>query len=476
MRALLVTAFFMAGCLHARGPVKSAAKADPATLHEFEKLINDADTIDEAAAFAKAKGLRREDWIDPADRAYWSFMRAGIHVPAAEIAWRFAFKPRAIGLALESQRKVYDRAKAAWAKGKDKDGSLARLHVAQWDLSREIRIACRYGPTEKDARETVGRAVILKAESDTMSVLYPLLDEGCPVDDGLRNSIIDHALYDDKDEYAIRHGAASNWDDVRTSQFLWHFFSYGDCTDGVKALVAFTLTVAEGARIIENANCESEVIDSRDWKLDPKAADSWFFAAVRGKKYNLALELLPHGTHGVDGEIFLYQEAVRVSYEAQLVQALKMHLGFHEGFMAYLWERGRFRFIANFSLTMEWQRKAFDKLLELKKWEDAAEAAEYGFSEALRTEGVLIAFRAAMAAGDFKAGRYFVHRYGPIKDKPGLVTQEMYDEEKDKFYAAKAGPDPEWMKEDAPKAEPKAKKKHKRKRRKPPCPEGDWCP
>lgn len=476
MRAMLVTAMFLAGCLHARGPVKSAAKADPETLRTFDRMVNDADTIDDAAAFAEAKGLRREDWIDLADRAYWSFMRAGVYVPAAEIAWRFRFKPRAIGLALEGARRDYEAAAGAYIRSKGQKDELSRLHAAQWELTLEIRIACRYGPTKAEAKETVDRARALEAASGSYGALYPLLDEGCPVDATLRMAIIDHALLEDRDEYAILHGAASGWDDVKTSQFLWHFFYYGDCTDGVKALIAFKLTLKEGARIVENANCESEIIDSSKWKLDAGAAGDWFFAAVRGKKYNLALELLPHSRHGEDGKIYLYQEALRGGHEHLLVQALKMHLSFHDGFMAYAWERGRYRFIGNFSLTYEWQRKAFDKLLELKKWEDAGEVAEYGVGEALRTEGVLIAFRAAMADGDFKAGRYFVHRYGPIKDKPGLVTQEMYDEEKDKWYAARTGPDPEWMKEDAPKAKPKAKKKKRKHKRRKACPDGDWCP
>src|SRR5690349_22517158 len=194
MRIMLVTAIFLAGCLHAQGPVKSAAKADPETLHAFELLVNDADTIDDAAALAKAKGLRRGEIAGPAERAYWSFMRAGVYVPAAEIAWRFGFGETAIGLALEYERRVYERAVALYVRGKGKEGELARLHAAQWEMALEIRIACRYGPTAKATKETVDRAVALKSVSDTMSVLYPLLDEGCPVDEGLRNSIIDHAL------------------------------------------------------------------------------------------------------------------------------------------------------------------------------------------------------------------------------------------------------------------------------------------
>ncbi|HTK60679.1 MAG TPA: hypothetical protein VL283_05765 [Candidatus Baltobacteraceae bacterium] len=476
MRAMLVTAIFLAGCLHARGPVNSAAKADPAALHAFDLLVNDADTIDDAAAFAEAKGLPREDVLVLAERAYWSFMRAGVYVPAAEIASRFRFKPRAVDLALEAARRDYEHAAAAYIRGKGMEGELTRLHAAQWELTLEIRIACRYA-TPKEARETVSRATALKTTADEMSVLYPLLDEGCPVDDGLRNSIIDHALYDGKYDFAIRHGAAAGWDDVREGQFLWYFFYYGHCTYGVRALVDFKVPPASSKNFIEKSNCEGEIVDSTRWKLDPKDADDWFFAAVRGKKYNLALVLLPLGTHGENGQVFLFQETVRVSGEPLLVQAMKMHSDFHDAFMAYLWERGRFRFIANYALTYDWQRKAFDKLIELKRWEDAAEAAQYGSGEALKTEGILIAFRAAMAAGDFKSGRYFVARYGPVKDKSGLVTQEMYEAEKDKFYAAKqAAGDPEWMKEPQAEPAPKAKRKTKRKRSKPPCPDGDWCP
>lgn len=468
MRALLAAACLMAGCLHARGPVRGGASAPD--IRAFELLVNDADAIGDAEAFARAKGLRREDWIGPADRAYWSFMRGTIYPPAAEIAYRFRFGKRAIALALEAQSKDATKAIAAYLQGKDKDGSHARLYAAIWELRQEMRISCRYVPTA--AKETVERAVMLEAVSGEDDALYPLLDEGCPVDAVLRMSIIDKALLDDKDAYAIRHGAASSWDPVRTSQFLWGFFSFGDCTDGIVALGAFKIPVEEAVKIVQEAKCETETIDSRAWKLRKDEAQAYFFAAVRGAKYNLALELLPHGALGDDGRTFLYQEAMRAKREIDLVKVLKMHPGFHDPFMAYAFAQGRYRFVANFSQTLDWQRTAFDKLLELGKWEDAAEAAEYGVSEGLRREGVLLAFRAAMAAGDFKAGRYFVIRYGPIKDKPGIVTKEMYEEERGKWYAAKKLSDPRFR-------EPEAERKPKRKRKKPkrkPCPDGDWCP
>lgn len=472
MRVMLATAVFLAGCLHARGPGRSANKDEAAHLRAFELLVNDADTIDDAEAFAKAKVLDRDGVVEIAERAYWSFMRGTIYPPAAEIAYRFGFGKRAIALALEAQRKDAVKAIVAYLDGKERKGSHARLYAAIWELRHEMRISCRYGPTPEAAKETVERAVMLEAVSGEDDALYPLLDEGCPVDATLRMSIIDTALLEDKDAYAIRHGAASKWDPVRTSQFLWGFFNLGDCTDGIVALGAFKVPLEEAVKIVQEAKCETETIDSRAWKLPKDAASAYFFAAVRGAKYNLALELLPHGALGDDGRTFLYQEAMRAKREIDLVKVLKLHPGFHDPFMAYAFERGRYRFVANFSQTLDWQRTAFDKLLELGKWEDAAEAADYGVSEGLRKEGVLLAFRAAMAAGDFKAGRYFVARYGPVKDKPGVVTQAMYEEEREKWYAAKKLSDPKYR-------EPEPERKPKRKRKKPkrkPCPDGDWCP
>ena len=47
-------------------------ESDRASLRTFEILVNDADTIDDAQAFAEAKGLRRGDILPIAERAYWS--------------------------------------------------------------------------------------------------------------------------------------------------------------------------------------------------------------------------------------------------------------------------------------------------------------------------------------------------------------------------------------------------------------------
>lgn len=468
MRITLAVALTLAGCLRAQAPARPPS-ADPAALRTFERLLHGADTIGEAEAFARAHGLSRADILPAADRAYWSYMRATYHPPAAEIASRFRFGRRAIVLALRGQRAVADEAVAAYLRRQREKDARALLAAAIWEMTHEMRISCRYGPTE-EAVDTVKRAMTLEAQSGEDDVLYPLLDEGCPVDSAMRTSIIDRALLEDKDAYAIRHGAASAWDPVRTSQFLWGFFLGRDCTDGLVALAAFKVAVEDAIPMIQESGCEDEIVDSRAWSLAPDAADAYFFAAVRGQKYNLALELHPFGTLGDDGRAFLYQEASRAGGEPALMKALDKHPGYHDPFMAYAWDRGRYRFIASFSRTIDWQRRAFDKLIELGKYDFAAEAAQYGVSETLRTEGILIAFRAAMAAGDFKMGRYFVARYGPTKDKPGLVTQEMYESEREKWYAARKLTDPLHPAGDVGKRRAKPKRKRKD------CPPDDWCP
>ncbi|MEK7546449.1 MAG: hypothetical protein AAB554_05280 [Patescibacteria group bacterium] len=468
MRAMLAMAISLAGCLHAQAPVKSAAKAEPETMRTFYVLINDADTIAAAADFAKSKGLRRQDWIASADRAYWRFMRATVYPPAAEIASRFGFGEDAVRLALEAQRGDVKKAVAAYVARKHADDESRWLYSAIWEFTLETRISCRYAAKD-EALKTVESVRAFGTMSGEDDVLYPLLDEACPVDPQLRDAIIDAARLEDRDAYAIRHAAAADWDWIKTSEFIKDFVLYDDCAYGVQAIVAFKLEDELAGAFIENSNCESEIIDSSAWKLPPGTAGRYFFAAVRGRKYNLALVLLPFTGFVEDGLKFLFQEAMRGGFEGMLVPTLKMHEIHHEAFMAYAWERGRYRFIANSAQTIDWQRKAFDKLIELGKWEDAAEAAQYGVSETLRTEGVLIAFRAAMAAGDFKAGLYFLFRYGPVHDKTGIVTQEMYDAAKDAWYEARQASVP------PPDPAPKPKRKRHRPER-PKCADDDWCP
>ncbi|GEM_PF-3094500 len=481
MRAMLVAAFLTAGCLHAQAPATGAAKADPEALYAFEVLLNDDTRLAEAAAFAKERRLPRADVAALAERAYWRYLRGGGPLPAAEIAWRFRFPERAVLLALADARRAFDAADADYRRllPYAPTGTLRSSVVAR--MTTEIRIACRHaGP--KEAAKTVERALLLEAVASADAV-YPLLDEDCPVEAETRTRIIHAARQEgrmgrqERDAFAIRHAARARWDVVQTSQFIGDFFARGDCTDGLKAVVALRLSVERAEPFFAAARCEGETIRAGEWVVAKEAADRWFFAAVRGGQDNLALALLPHGTHGDDGRAYLFQEVVRAHRETGFLVTAGKHPGAHDAFMAYLWERARYRFIANFAASYEWQRRAFDKLLELGKWEDAAEAAQYGWSMTLRREGILLAFKAAMAAGDFKAGRYFVARYGPAKDDPGLVTQEMYEAEREKRYAAKRiGPDPDWMRDDAPKAKPKTRKKPKAKRRTTACPDDDWCP
>lgn len=475
MRAWLVTVLMTVGCLHAQGPRAETKKDDPAALQAFERLLGDAETIDDAAAFAKAKGLSRGAVLGRAERAYWAFMKAHRYAPAAEIAWRFRADPKYVGMALDFARKDAMKRVALWQKGMGTPSVFGLRYQAEQALAAEAIIACRYSAVPEAARMAVDDAYLFRGLSLQDDVLFPLLDAGCPVGEPRRSAIIDAAVGTRRlDDYAIRHAAASNWNDARRSAFLWQFFSYHRCSAGFRAVAALRANPDDVVTLIENGDCEYETLVSDGWSLSAADAGRYFFAAVRKQKYNLALELLESAGFGEDGETYLFQEALRGGHGGKLVEVLRRHMTHHDAFMAYAYGQDRYRFVANYALTYAWQKKAFDKLIELGKWEDAAEAAQYGFSDSLRTEGILIAFRAAMAAHDFKAGRYFVARYGPVKDKPGLVTQEMYEAEKDAWYAKRQA-------EKAPAEEPapavKPKKKKKRKRPKPDdCPPGDWCP
>lgn len=401
--------------------------------------------------------------------SYEGFMRSGDYVSAARVASRFRLGARFIDRPLQLQRKEVHEAVRAYAASKDRPDAHIWLSAAIVEMTDEIRIACRYGPTPEAARETVFFALVLKRYSHEYEVLYPVLDEGCPLDRQLRDEIIDAAILHGKADYAIRHCAAAGWDQEQLLRLLWHFFRVGDCADGMKALIALKLPVDVAVRVIETATCETVRLDLGEWMIPEETANAFFFAAVRGANVHLALELLPLGTLGEEGETFLFQEATRSGKEALIMRALTSNMSHHDAFMAYLWARGRHRFIANFSLTLDWQRKAFDKLIELRRWEDAAEAAQYGLSQSLRVDGVRIAFRAAMAAGDFAIGRYLLARYGPREDAPGIITQEMYDAEWEAWFAAKKAAKP--LSDPAPEPAPKSKRKRPK-----PCPPDAWCP
>src|SRR5690349_16127528 len=95
MRACLVALVILTGCLHAQTPA-SRPKTDPSVLSEFNRLVGDANRIEDAATYAAEHHLSREDAASGAARAYAAFMRMEAYAFAAEVAWSFDLGQKAM--------------------------------------------------------------------------------------------------------------------------------------------------------------------------------------------------------------------------------------------------------------------------------------------------------------------------------------------------------------------------------------------
>ena len=469
MRAWMMAMAVLAGCLHAQTPAASPRHADPAVLSEFKRLLGDPDRIEDAADFAEAHHLSRAETSAAAAPAYAAFMRMEAYAFAAEIAWRFGFGQPAVGAPAAFQRGRAGKSAAEYlARRNDRDAAGFRVQAVS-DLRDEALIGCFYSADPADGRAAVEDAIAFRAASFDDDVLFPLLTARCPVDASWRALIVDLAFSRGMDDYAIRHAAEADWAPEKRARFAWGFLSVQRCGAGSRAVAALRVPSADVVPMVETSECEQANISTKGWSLGASDAGSYFFAAVRKDRLNLALTLLPFTGFGADGQEYLFQEALRHGRGADLLKVLSYHPGYHEALMQYAFDHGRYRFVGTYAQTYAWEEKAFDKLIELRQYDFAGEVAQYGFSETMRTEGIVKAFKAAMAAGDFKAGRYFVARYGPTAVRKGLVTQDMYDAEEKKRYDALApaasAPQP-----------PAAHRKSKRKpRRRPACPKYDWC-
>lgn len=465
---VLACAATVAGCLHAQTPPTKTAAPDPAVLSEFSRLIDDPRRAEEAQLYAERHHLSREATAAPVAAEYARLMRLEAYAEAAEVAWRFKLDQTAIDVPAAFQRKrAAANAAAFLAHRLDPDSKDLRL-VAESDLRDEALIGCFFSSRPLDGERAVEDAIAFRAASlFDDDVLFPLLSARCPVDAKWRALIIDLAYARAMDDYAIKYAAESDWLPEQKTRFVWTYFSVPRCSAGFRAVAALRIPPIDVVPMMEKSECEATPILTKGWTMAPADARLYFFAAVRGGKYNMALTLLPFGDFDDNGRTFLFQEALRTGHGGDLVKLLAYHAGYHDALMQYAYDQGRYRFVGSYAQTYDWQRKAFDKLIELGQYDFAGEVAQYGVSETLRTEGIVLAFQAAMKAGNLKAGRYFVARYGPTAKSAGLVTQAMYDQAEKDYIAANPIVTPT-----AP-AKPRPQKKKPPER--PPCPKGDWC-
>jgi hypothetical protein len=471
---MLVCAATLAGCLHVQTASSSPLHAtDASVLAEFSRLVDDPQKIEAAAIYAEQHHLSRADTRASALASYERFMKIEAFAHAAEVAWRFGMGQASIDRPMSLQRIRAASSAAAYKEHQGQEDAAVMRLSAEYEFRNESLIGCVYSYKKSDGQDVIDDALSYLRLSGDEAALFNLLDDDCPVEPTLRDQIIDlsynHLMFD----YAIRHAAAADWIPEKKQLFILNFFASSKCGSGFQAVSVLRLPAADVVGMVERSDCEQIAISTKGWSLGQADARSYFFAAVRKQRYNLALVLLPFCGFDENGQSYVFQEALRFGHGLALTKLFNFHAGLHDAFMRYAFDQGRYRFVGTNAQTLDWQRQAFDKLVEIGQYDFAAEVAQFGFSDALRTEGIVLAFRAAMAAGDFNAGRYFLARYGPTPDRAGLVTRKMFDEEQDKWYAARAAATA-GQASPAPPVTPVPRKPSPPSPKQPPCRKDDW--
>lgn len=395
MRAWLITAFVLAGCL--RGPAPAL----------------DADH--------KRRSAARTAWKER--------LLAGDYAGAAEAAWKGKLDPTLIGEALRHARKDADAKFERFAA--DRYSSDGRLRNDAWFAIRaEVRIACRYGPTPEAAAMAINDVLAAFLRIDDEAFRQLLLEFECPVTDMLRDDIITSASYVGDDAFAFRHILKAEWSAERKTAFVGGYFSGGyvgfrglyfyvraQCDRGLHAVAALRTPPDAVVPMIERADCEVGTFDPSAWQLPQSDARRYFFAATRSEEFDLAYALAVNAHMGDDALVYLYQEMLRGHWEYKLKAFLVRHPEQLENALGYALAHDELRAVGHLATTGEWVRRAFDRALELKLYMDATLIAEAGCDEAFQLEGPVLAFKAALDAKEFVTARALAKRNAHLIDK-----------------------------------------------------------
>lgn len=401
MYAWLISAVVLAGCLRNPAPPNNPA-SDP-------------------------KVAAREAWK--------SYLQSGNYDKAAEVASQHHLGYLEIDIALHYARLDARDKKDAYYNDKYVEASEVLRAAVMAAYRSEVIIACRYGPSKslspalaiKDIQE-------VNSELSENSFLYLLLNFDCPLSHDLRYEIIAAAANDDLDDFALWHAVRSNWNANDKMEFIKIYITANECSFGLKAALQLGVLPADMDQLLRLSDCEKEKLDSKAWLFPAEALRRYFFSAMRLRKYNLAFEFnqLAGGTQ--DGAWHVIGEAFDKHDEYTLAGLIAYRPELRDILFSYAITHGRARFVGMQTKEIIWQQRAFDKLIEEGKYDVAAEVAEFGVSLTLKTEGVLIAFRATMAAGNFEQGRfYFKVRY------PKIVTSGEYGKAAEAWFTAHPG-------------------------------------
>ncbi|MFA5854208.1 MAG: hypothetical protein WC866_03910 [Patescibacteria group bacterium] len=382
MRAWILSAFVLAGCLRGPAPVSTPDRA--------ESLRYQA----------------HDDWRE--------YFLGGNYELAAMAATQGRLDPMLVGLALREARKVAKKSLKAFVDGDDYEARVKLWKIAWQAYREEVAIACLYGPTSASISLAVEDVTRASDVAESSELLYLLLDYECPLGREQRYEIITTAANDDKNEYALEMALRSNWNVIDKLEFVGLYIESGNCSFGLKAASRLGVDVDYLAQSLKDSTCESERLDSSGWGFSQAEYRTLFFETVRHRRYHLAFEFNTLGHGGEDGIRYLVQQLFAQHDEYGLEKLCVMRPSLRDAAYSYAIAHGRARFVGMSSKEIIWQDRAFEKLLEEGKFDDAAEVAEFGASETLRTEGVLKAFRAAVIAGNMVDARYLWKRYPKI--------------------------------------------------------------
>ncbi len=382
MRAWLISAVVLAGCLH--GP------AFPAPSPHVDAM-----------------------------KAWHAAMQAKEYLNAAEAAAKGGLHPRLIGLPLELARQEAQASAQAYLDARWKnEGNALRERMVE-AFRQEVAIACTYGPVKESAELAVNDVRSTSQNVFDDGLLNLLLENSCPLDHDLRYEIIMTAAASGLDDLALKEALhAPDWTDINALTFAIWYPMHGNCGRGFRIATLFALKPDAIEKLIAASDCEPGGYATAGWAFPRQDARGYFFAAVRQRKYRLALAFNRLAGGGDEEIAYLVQELFAHKDEYAAAERLvKANPELRDPIYAFALAHGRARYVGQRAKEISWEERAFEQLLRDGKYEDAAEVAEYGVSLTLRTEGVLRAFRAAAQAGNFPSAGYLGKRYSAIVPK-----------------------------------------------------------
>jgi len=419
---MLAIAVLLTGCLHQR-----AVKPDMRTDGQKQVIDRYLSNLDFSLV---KKHIQRhqvspEVWRPVVMRKYWIFMRKGWNLKAASVAHAFDLGSDDVGRAFE-----FARNKAVAAPFRDLPIPVDMKKFSVWDdysgkfnahyLREEIMIACRYGPTKGTMLMAFAHAHHAFYLTGKIEFLWLTMEEKCklpaPWDKFAFHEIIANGYYLTKLDKLKKIPLTEK----QIQRIVSNLFSH-DCTLGFGYALDMKLPEAKLRKIMKEVTCWGR-INGMTWRFQDKSmASRLFFFSMREKKYDFAYALIRHTGFGDDGFYSVAREVLRSRSEYEVLQILPyVHQSDQASQILYILalEQGKVRFVGHAEKEGEWLYRAYNRAIELHKFEWAAEIAHYGNDGTLKKRGPRDAMIEAMHANEFFSGRVIRDRF--------KVSYELY--------------------------------------------------